>query len=424
MLAGLLATALGRATAWVACGALANAAALLGARSGPPGRIVEELRRVGVRNPVVVLDEIDHLDETGGAAAALLDALDPAPGAAFRDRYLDLSVDLSEVLFVATATSLGPVPAMLRERMTVIELAGYTDAEKRSITTRHLLPQQLALHGLAADHVHVADEAVEALIRGYTREAGVWRLRAALGKLCAKVVRRRADGDTAVVELTPQSLAEMLGAPMHADAEVAGRTAQPGVAVGLSWSARGGAVIFVEATRMAGAGALTLTGRQGEVTQESARTALSWLRAHAEHYGLDPAFHRNTDLHLHVQADVGPIEGASAGVTMAAALVSALTGRAVRGDLAMTGEITLAGQVLPVGGIKEKVLAAHRCGLARFVLPRENGKQVDEDLGDDLRRAVEVHYVARLDELLELVLQPAPAAGEVAAAMVPGGRVS
>ena len=209
---------------------------------------------------------------------------------------------------------------------------------------------------------------------------------------------------------------------MHADAEVAGRTAQPGVAVGLSWSARGGAVIFVEATRMAGAGALTLTGRQGDVTQESARTALSWLRAHAGRYGLDPAFQRNTDIHLHVQADAAPIEGASAGVTMAAALVSALTGRAVRGDLAMTGEITLAGQVLPVGGIKEKVLAAHRCGLARVVLPRENRKQVHEDLGDDLRRAVEVHYVSRLDELLELVLQPAPAAGEVAAAT--GRRVS
>ena len=180
-----------------------------------------------------MLDEIDHLDEAGGAAAALLDALDPAPGAAFRDGYLDLSVDLSEVLFVATATSLGPVPAMLRERMSVIEVPGYTDAEKRSITTGHLLPQQLALHGLTADQVQVSNEAVEALIRGYTREAGVWRLRAALGELCAKAVRRRAEGDTAVVEVTAQSLAGMLGAPMHADAEVAGRTAQPGVAVGL-----------------------------------------------------------------------------------------------------------------------------------------------------------------------------------------------
>ena len=243
-LAGLVAGVLGRACAWVACGGLANAAALHGARSGPPGRIVEELRRVGVRNPLVVLDEIDRLDEAGGTAAALLDALDPAPGAAVRDRYLDLPVDLSEALFVATASSLGPVPAMLRERMTVIELPGYTEAEKRAIATAHLLPRQLALHGLTADQIQVTDEAVEALIRGYTREAGVWRLRSALGKVCAKVVRRRAGGDTAPIEVTPPALAAMLGAPMPAGAEVAGRTAQPGVAVGLCQSARGGAVIL------------------------------------------------------------------------------------------------------------------------------------------------------------------------------------
>jgi len=214
------------------------------------------------------------------------------------------------------------------------------------------------------------------LIRGYTREAGVWRLRAMLGEVCAKVVRRRAGGDTAPVEVTPQTVVAMLGAAMDAGAEVAGRTVQPGVAVGLCNSARGGAVLLVEATRMAGAGALTLTGRQGEVTRESARTALSWLRTHATRYGLDPDFQRGADVHLHVQADGGPVEGASAGVTMAAALVSAFTGRAVRGDLAMTGEITLAGQVLPVGGIKEKVLAAHRGGLARVVLPLQNRKQV------------------------------------------------
>ena len=307
--------------------------------------------------------------------------------------------------------------------MTVIELFGYTETEKQTIASAHLLPRQMALHGLSDRQVRVTDEAVEALIRGYTREAGVWRLRAALGEVCAKVVRRRAGGDTAPVEVTPQTVAAMLGAPMDAGAEAAGRTAQPGVAIGLSQSAHGGAVIFVEATRMAGAGALTLTGRQGEVTQESARTALSWLRAHAGRYGLDPDFQRNSDVHVHVQADSGPVEGASAGVTMAAALVSAFTGRAVRGDLAMTGEITLSGQVLPVGGIEEKVLAAHRCGLARVVLPLQNRKQIDEDLGDDLRGAVAVDYVRRIDELLELVLQPVAAAGEAAAATAPDTAV-
>ena len=453
-LSRLVAAALGRACAWVACGTLAGASALHGARSGQPGRIVEELRRVGVRNPVFVLDEIDCLDEAGGAAAALLEALDPAPGAAFRDHYLDLPFDLSEALFVATAASLASVPSKLRERMAVIELSGYTEAEKRVIATGHLLPLQLAFHGLTAGQVRITDEAVEAVIRGYTREAGVWDLAGILGALCAKVVRRRAEGhgrhehqgneeehaeseeehgkeggehgehdehqgNEAPVEVTPETVVEMLGAPAHPDEEVAGRTARPGVAVGLCRTAAGGELSFVEASRMPGSGALTLTGRQGEVMRESARAALSWLRANAGRYGLDPAFHRSSDVHLHVQSGEVAKEGASAGVTMAAALVSAFTGRVVRGDLAMTGEITLSGQVLPVGGIKEKVLAAHRCGIARVVLPQQNQKQVDEDLGDDLRRAVEVHYVTQVDDLLTLALRPAPAA-----AATPDGRVS
>ena len=279
-------------------------------------------------------------------------------------------------------------------------------------------------HGLTADQVQVSGEAVGALIGGYTREAGVWGLAGVLGEVCAKVVRRRAEGDESPVEVTPQTVAGMLGAPAYPAAEVACRTGRPGVAVGLSLTAVGGEVLFVEVGRMPGCGALTLTGRQGEVMQESARTALSWLRANAGRYGIDPAFHRETDIHLQVQSGAGPKEGASAGVAMAAALVSAFTGRRVRGDLAMTGEITLSGQVLPVGGIKEKALAAHRRGLARVILPRENKKQVDEDLGDGLRRAVAVDYVERLDELLELALQPAPAVDGAAAAVPPAGRVS
>ena len=356
-LAWLVAAALGRVPAWVACGELSRAADVHGARSGPPGRIVGELRRVGVRNPVFILDGIDCLDEGVGVAAALREALAPMPGAAFRDRYVDLPFDLSDALFVATANRLTPVPAGLREAMTVVEVPGYTEDEKRAIAAGHLLPLQLARHGLTADQVRVTGEAVEAIVRGYTRETGVWGLADALGTVCAKVVRRRAEGDEAAAEVTPPVLAGMLGAPAPPEAKLAGRTGRPGVAVGLCWTAAGGDVLVVEASRMPGSGGLALTGRLGEMMQESAQVALSWLRANAERYGIDPAFPRDTDVHLHVSGEA-PKEGASPGVTMAAALVSVFTGRPLRGGLAMTGEITLSGQVLPVGGIRDKVLAA------------------------------------------------------------------
>ena len=408
----------------MACGELNDAAAVHGTRSGSPGRLAEELRRVGVRNPMVVLDEVDRLDEGSGTAAALLEAIAPAPGAAFHDRYVDVPFDLSEALFVATANSLGAVPAMLRETMTVIEVPGYTDAEKRVITATHLLPWQIAHHGLSADQVQVTKEAIEAMIGGYTRNAGVWDLADALATVCAKVLRRRTEGDEAPVEVTPGILAGMLGPPSHRKAEVAARTGRPGVALGLSLATVvGGDVLFVEVSRMPGTGALTLTGGLGEVMRESARVALSWVRANAARYGIDPAFHRGADIHVHVQSGDVRKEGASAGVTMVAALVSALTGRVVRGDLAMTGEITLSGRILPVGG-KEKVLAVHRYGLARVVLPRENRKQVDEELGDDLRRAVAVHYVTQIDELLDLAVQPVAATSDTRRGITPAGRVS
>ena len=456
-LAELLAAALGRACAWVACGSL-TAVALHGARYGRPGRIVEELRRVGVRNPVFVLDEVDRLNDAG-AAAALLDAVDP--GTAFRDHYLDLPCDLSEALFVATATRPESAPPMLRERMPVIELPGYTDTEKRVIATGNLWPLQLALHGLKADRVRIGGEALDAVIRGYAREPGVWDLAGALGALCASVVRRRAEGcmreddqgnaeegrhekdkaygeqhgeqeqytreghggQEAPVEVTPHSVVEMLGPPVDPGAEVAGRAGRAGVAVGLCRTpAGGGDVVLVEAIRMPGPGSLTLTGRLGEAAQESARTALSWLRANAGRYGLDTAAQRNTDVHLHVQSGAGPGEGTSAGVAMAAALVSAFTRRPLRGGIAMSGELTLSGHVLPVGGIAAKVLAAHRRGLARVILPERNRKQIDEELGDDLRSAVAVDYVTRVDQLLDLALVPVPVTDDAAA--TPPGRVS
>ena len=406
-LAWLVAEALGRVHAWVACGELGRAADVHGARSGPPGRIVGELRRVGVRNPLFILDGIDRLDDGGAVAAALREALAPMPGTVFRDRYVDLDVDLSEALLVATANHLRPVPAVLREGMTVVEVPGYTEAEKRDIATGHLLPFQLAHHGLTADQVRVTDEAVDAVVRGYTREAGVWGLAGALGTVCAKAVRRQAEGDEETVEVTPEVLAGMLGAPAPPEAKLAGRTGRPGVAVGLCWSAAGGDVLVVEASRMPGSGGLALTGRLGEAMQESAHVALSWLSANAERYGMDSDFPRDTDVHLHLSGEV-PKEGASAGVTMVAALVSACTGRPLRAGLAMTGEITLSGHVLPVGAIRDKVLAAHRCGLTRVILPEGNRRQVHEQLGGDLPRALEVHYVTGIDDLLELALRPAP----------------
>ena len=354
-------------------------------------------------------------------AAAPLEALDSAPNAAFRDRYVDLPFDLSDALFVATATSLGRVPTMLREGMVVVELPGYTAAEKRVIAAAHLLPWQLADHGLTADQVQVTDEAMEAIISGYTRGAGVWDLADALATVCTKVVRRRAEGDEAPVEVTPQLLAGMLGPASHRKAEVADRTGRPGVALGLSVTTMvGGDVMFVEVSRMPGTGALTLTGGLGEVLQESARVALSWVRANADRYGIDPAFHRRADIHVHVQSRAARKDGALAGVAIVAAMVSALTGRVVRGDLAMTGEITLSGQVLPVAGIRERVLAADRCGLAHVILRQENKRQVDEELGDDLRRAVDVHYVARIEDLLDRALrQPSSSSAATLAGPAP-----
>ena len=408
-LAQCTAEALGRGYVKLACGGRHDDTDLRGHnrtwKDAQPGSVLRELRRVGSKDPVFVLDEIDKLGPA--PAAVLLEVLDPEQNDRFRDAFVELPFDLSEVLFLTTANETDQIPPALREAMTVVEVPGYTEDEKRAIAAGHLLPLQLARHGLTADQVRVTGEAVDAIVRGYTRETGVWGLADALGTVCAKVVRRRAEGDEAPAEVTPPVLAGMLGAPAPPEAKVAGRTGRPGVAVGLCWTAAGGDVLVVEASRMPGSGGLALTGRLGEMMQESAQVALSWLRANAERYGIDPAFPRDTDVHLHVSGEA-PKEGASPGVTMAAALVSVFTGRPLRGGLAMTGEITLSGQVLPVGGIRDKVLAAHRCGLTRVILPHRNRQQVDEMLGDDLPRTLEVLYVTGIDGLLDLALRPAP----------------
>ena len=375
-----------------------------------PGQIMQGLRRAESKNPVFILDEIDKLgmDFRGDPASALLEVLDPEQNPTFRDHYIDLPFDLSEVLFITTANVLDPIPPALRDRMEVLELPGYTEEEKLVIATEHLLGRQIENHGLTAEQVVFTEEALRAVIRGYTREAGVRNLEREIGAICRKVARRRAEGDESPVEITPETVVEMLGAPKHPDEEVADRTKRPGVAIGLAWTPVGGDVLFVEARRMSGSGALTLTGHLGDVMKESARAALSWLRANAARYDVDPAFYGEAEVHLHVPSGAIPKDGPSAGVTMVTALVSELTGRPVRGDLAMTGEITLSGNVLPVGGIKEKVLAARRLGIVEVILPRQNEKHVKEDLSEDLRREIGVHYVSMIDEVLDLALLPAP----------------
>ena len=375
-----------------------------------PGQIIQGLRRVESKNPVFILDEIDKLgmDFRGDPASALLEVLDPEQNATFRDHYLDVPFDLSEVLFITTANVLDPIPPALRDRMEVLELPGYTEDEKSVIANEHLIARQIDNHGLSSEQIAFTEDALRFVVRGYTREAGVRNLEREMGALCRKVARRHAEGDDSPITITSETVVEMLGAPKFLDEEVAERTKQPGVAIGLAWTPVGGDVLFVEATRMTGSGSLTVTGHLGEVMKESARAAVSWCRANSNRYDVDPAFYKEAEVHLHVPSGAIPKDGPSAGVTMVTALVSELTGRPVRGDMAMTGEITLSGVILPVGGIKEKVLAARRLGISDVILPKQNERNINEDLTDELRREIQVHYVTMVDDVLKLALTPPP----------------
>jgi ATP-dependent Lon protease len=418
-LARSIATSLGRKFVRVSLGGMRDEAEIRGHRrtyiGALPGQIIQGLRRAETKNPVFILDEIDKLgnDFRGDPASALLEVLDPEQNNTFRDHYLDVPFDLSEVLFITTANVLDPVPPALRDRMEVLEIPGYTEQEKLAIARQHLVQRQIKNHGLTPRQLKITDDALRAVIRGYTREAGVRNLERQIGALCRKAARRRAEGQEKPLTIKTDVVVEMLGAPVFLDEEIADRTREPGVAIGLAWTAAGGDVLFIEASRMPGGGTLTLTGQLGDVMKESARAALSWFRAHAATYGADPDFFKNAEIHLHVPAGAIPKDGPSAGVTMAAALASELTRRPVRGDIAMTGEITLSGRVLPVGGIKEKVLAARRVGIREVILPRLNEKNVNEDLTDELRKGLTVHYVQSVDEVLLLALAAGPAAAGV-----------
>ena len=411
-LARSIAESLGRKFVRVSLGGMRDEAEIRGHRrtyiGALPGQVIQGLRRAESKNPVFILDEIDKLgsDFRGDPSSALLEVLDPEQNNTFRDHYLDVPFDLSEVLFITTANVLDPIPAALRDRMEVLELAGYTEEEKLKIATDHLMDKQVKNNGLTAEYIHFTPDALRQVIRGYTREAGVRNLEREIGSLCRKVARRRAEGNETPIEITPDVVVEMLGAPKFLDEEMEERTKDPGVAIGLAWTAAGGEVLFIEASKMAGGGSLTLTGQLGEVMKESARAALSWLRAHAKTYGIDPDFFAKAEMHVHVPAGAIPKDGPSAGVTMATAMASALTGRPVRGDIAMTGEITLSGRVLPIGGVKEKVLAARRLGIHEVIVPKQNAKNINEDLTPELREGLTVHLVSTIDEVLALALQP------------------
>jgi ATP-dependent Lon protease len=421
-----IARALGRKFHRISLGGMRDEAEIRGHRrtyiGALPGQIVQGLRRAESKNPVFMLDEIDKLgmDFRGDPAAALLEVLDPEQNGAFRDHYVDVAFDLSRILFITTANVLDTVPPALRDRMEIIELPGYTEEEKIQIARKHLVPKQAREHGLAdGEHIAWTDEALRALARGYTREAGLRNLEREIGAITRKITKRRVEGETALVTVTPAVVGELLGAPRFEQEELEERTRVPGVAVGLAWTAAGGDILFIEAARMKGAKTLTLTGQLGDVMKESVQAALSWVRSHAPALGIRSDYWESSDIHVHVPAGAIPKDGPSAGVTMLTALVSLMTQRRVRAELAMTGEITLSGRVLPVGGIKEKVLAARRAGVRTVILPRRNEKHLLEDVPAEAREGMTFHLVDSADQVLDLALEESiPRPGRVREAML------
>ncbi|HEY4180641.1 MAG TPA: endopeptidase La [Kofleriaceae bacterium] len=410
-----VARAIGRKFGRISLGGVRDEAEIRGHRrtyvGSLPGRIIQGIKKAGTNNPVFVLDEIDKLghDFRGDPASALLEVLDPEQNSTFSDHYLEVTFDLSKVLFIATANQLDPIPWALRDRLEIIELAGYTRQDKKNIARKFLVPKQLEDHGLNDERAEITDEAVFEVIDSYTREAGVRNLEREIGSVFRAVAVKVAEGQAKDHEvIDPAAVEEFLG-PKKFVSEVAERTAEPGVATGLAWTAVGGDILFIEASQMPGKGKLTLTGQLGDVMKESVTAALSFVRGRAAQLGLDPGnFLENKDLHVHVPAGAVPKDGPSAGVVMYTALVSLFTGVPVRPDVAMTGEITLRGNVLPIGGLKEKLLAAHRAGIKRVIIPDRNMKDLI-DVPEEVKKELEIFGVKRMDEVLALALKDPPA---------------
>src|SRR5580698_7650215 len=406
-----IARALGRKFVRISMGGIHDEAEIRGHRrtyiGALPGQIIQGLRRAETNDPVFMLDEVDKLgrDFRGDPSSALMEVLDPEQNFAFRDHYLDVPYDLSKVLFVATANMLDPIAEPLRDRMEIIELQGYSEEEKVHIAFRYLIPRQIEENGITPEQIEFPEEGVRYTIRHYTREAGVRNLERTIGTICRKQARRLAEGKTDKLVVTKDVVQEFLGGiKVRSEGEIAERTERPGVAVGLAWTPSGGDVLFVEANAMKGKGGFTMTGQIGQVMQESMQAALTWVRSNADRLGIAEDFFANHDIHMHVPAGAIPKDGPSAGVTMATTLVSLLTKRRIMPLLAMTGEITLSGNVLPVGGIKEKVLAAKRAGVTDVILPAENRMNVEEDLTPEQLKDFTVHYVKTIDEALRVSL--------------------
>ncbi len=407
-----IAKAMGRKFVRISLGGVRDEAEIRGHRrtyvGSLPGRIVQSLKKAGTKNPIFMLDEIDKLghDFRGDPASALLEVLDPEQNNTFSDHYLEVTFDLSHVMFLATANVIDPIPAALKDRLEILELPGYTRDEKRNIARQFLVPKQLEEHGLQASQVQLTDEAVSEVIDGYTREAGVRNLEREVGSVARGIAVKVAEGATEQFEVLAKDIPDYLG-PQKFMSEVAERTAEPGVATGLAWTPVGGDILFIEATRMPGKGSLVLTGQLGDVMKESAQAALSFVRAKAKWLGIEENFLDKTDIHVHIPAGAIPKDGPSAGVTMFTALASMLTGKPIRSDVAMTGEITLRGNVLPVGGIKEKILAAHRAGIKRIIMPDRNQKDM-VDVPEQAKNEMEFFYVKKIDEILALALTEMP----------------
>jgi ATP-dependent Lon protease len=408
-----IARAMGRKFVRISLGGMHDEAEIRGHRrtyiGALPGQILQGLRRAEVNDPVFMLDEVDKLgrDFRGDPSAALMEVLDPEQNGTFRDHYLDVPFDLSKVIFICTANWLDPIPEPLRDRMEMIELAGYTEEEKVHIARKYLIPKQATEHGIkVGEQIEFTEAGLRELITSFTREAGVRNLEREIATLVRKQARRMAEGKTEKLEVTPDVVHEVLGVPkFRSEREAEERVKRPGVSVGLVWTPVGGDIVFIEATGMRGGKQFTMTGHLGEVMQESMTAALSWVRANADRYGVDPDFFRKQDIHIHVPSGAVPKDGPSAGVAMVTALVSLLTGRAVRPRVAMTGEISLLGVVLPIGGVKEKILGARRAGINEVILPADNEPNVKEDLQPEMLEGITIHYVRTVDQALDIALE-------------------